>query len=96
MSLFLAFPTNFALVDRLLTASGEFEPHTGLGLTGVGCSEDLVTACIMSSLTWLIATHTDIRPPVGEARLAVVFVAPPGARRVVAVCVTSTVVYLGK
>ena len=93
--LVLYFPTKLALVDGLLTVTAEFIPLTGLGLTSVGCSNNHMTACIKSSLTWrILAARTNILPPVGEARLTVVFIAPPGARRVVAVRVISTVVFL--
>ena len=83
-------------MDGLLAVIGEFIPLTGLALASVGCSDDLMTACIMSSLTSRkLAPRTNISPPVGVARLAVVFIALPGARPVVANGVTSTVVYLG-
>ena len=57
--------------------------------------QKLYTGMPVMPVTNSRSARTDISPPVGVARLAVVFIALPGARPVVAVGVTPTVVYPG-
>ena len=45
-SLFLVLPTKFSLVDGHFQVPSVVIPLTGLGLTNIGCSEELMTACI--------------------------------------------------
>ena len=85
-------------MDSHLPVPSAVIPLTGLGLTSVGCSDDLMTACVAYSLIFERLTgpaaHTDVSPPVGVARLAVVLIALVGAWPVVAVGVDPTVVFL--
>ena len=98
MLIVLFSATKLSLVDGNLPAISVVKPFTGLGLTSVGCSDDLETACIMDRLAYRRpkrqAGRTLKRPPVGVARLTVVLIALKGARPVVAVGVISTVLLL--
>ena len=94
----LVSATKLALVDGNLPTVSVVKPLTGLGLASLGCSDDLETACITDRVTYTRPRRLDgrtlSRPPVGVARLAVVFIALVGARPVVTVGVVSTVLLL--